>query len=266
MVARNLGSTGLPGGAGGADSAGVPWEGRHFEESTWTDDDGEAPERLLEALRRFRSGELGQADVVDAVRDSRLLVPLIAELGESGLNAEGHLVDKSQELSIVTVAGPDGRTVLPVFTSAESMLRWNATARPVPAQAERVAVAAASENTDLVVIDPTAKTEYVLRRSALAAIAQSLPWVPSFLDEEVLDAFVAAARSEAAVTAIAIAPGDPGANLAGPELMVRLTLAPGLDREQLAAVTGRLQELWSADEVIASRVDSLGLKLVAAAS
>jgi hypothetical protein len=263
MVARNLGSTGLP---GGADSAGVPWEGRHFEESTWTDDDGEAPERLLEALRRFRSGELGQADVVDAVRDSRLLVPLIAELGESGQNAHGHLVDKSQELSIVTVAGPDGRTVLPVFTSAEAMQRWNATARPVPAQAERVAVAAASENTDLVVIDPTADTEYVLRRSALAAIAQSLPWVPSYLDEEVLDAFVAAARTESVVSAIAVAPGDPGATLAGPEVIVRLTLAPGLDRSELTAVTGRLQALWSADAIIASRVDSLGLKLVAAAS
>ena len=263
MAARNLGSTGLP---GGADSAGIPWEGRHFEESTWDDDDGTAPERLLEALRRFRAGELGQADVVDAVRESRLLIPLIAELGDSGHNAHGHLVDKSQELSIVTVAGPDGRTVLPVFTSAEAMQRWNPTARPVPAQAERVAVAAASENTDLVVVDPTADTEFVLRRSALAAIAQSLPWVPGYLDEEVLDAFVSAARTEPAVTAVAVAAGDPDARLAGPEVMVRLTLAPGLDRVELAAVTGRLNALWSGDPVIAARVDSLGLKLVAAGS
>ena len=261
MAARNLGSTGLP---GGADSAGVPWEGRHFEESTWDDDDGAAPERLVEALRRFRAGELAQADVVEAVRESRLLVPLIAELGESAENAHGHLVDKSQELSIVTVAGPDGRTVLPVFTSADAMLRWNPTARPVPASAERVAIAAASEATDLVVIDPTAETEFVLRRPALWAIAQSLPWAPSFFDDEVLDAFVAIARTEPQVTAIALAPGDPGATLAGPELIVRLTLAAGLDRDRLSEVTARLRTLWSADALIASRVDSLGLKLVAA--
>ena len=261
MVARNLGSTGSP---GGTDSAGVPWQGRHFEESTWDDDDGAAPELLLEALRRFRAGELGQVDVLDAVRESRLLVPLIAELGESGLGEHGQLIDKSQELSIVTVAGPDGRTVLPVFTSADAMQRWNAAARPVPAQAERVAMAAASENTDLVVIDPTADTEFVVRRPALAALAQSLPWVPSYLDEEVLDAFVAAARTEPAVTAIAVAPGDPTATLAGPELVVRLALAPGLGREELAEVTGRLNALWSHDPVIATRVDSLGLKLVAA--
>jgi hypothetical protein len=248
-----------------ADSAGVPWEGRSFEHNSHTDDDGSAPERLIEALRRFRSRELGESDVVDALRESRLLIPLVAHLGEAGHNEHGQLVDKSQELSIVTVAGPDGRTVLPVFTSVAAMSAWNARARPVPADAVRVALAAASEQTDLVVLDPTSVTEFVLRRPALWAIAQSQQWIPSYLDEDVLSAFLAAAEPETAVVAVQLAPGDPDARLAGAELLVHLSLVDGLDRDALDALLARLQHRWSASDIIATRVDSLRVQLAATA-
>jgi hypothetical protein len=246
------------------DSAGVPWKGRAFEHSASSDDDGAAPERLIEALRRFRSAELGEADVVDAVRDSRLLIPLVAVLGESGTNDHGHLVDKSQELSIVTVAGPDGRNVLPVFTSVAAMSHWNPKARPVPANGVRVALAAADEGTDLVVLDPTSDTEFVIRRPALWAMAQSASWLPSYLDEEILAEFMAAADGEDAVVAIQLAPGDPDARLAGAELLVQLSLAAGLDRAALDSLLARLQARWSASDLIASRVDSLAVRLVQA--
>jgi len=246
----------------GADSAGVPWEGRHFEQNSSSDDDGSAPENLVEAIRRFRSGELADSDVLDALRESRLLIPLVAELGESGHNHEGALVDKSQELSIVTVAGPDGRTVLPAFTSVDSMRVWNPKARPVPATAGRVALAAANESTDLVVIDPTSDTEFVLRRPAVWALAQSLPWTPSFLDPEVLQAFMDAAAPEPSVRGVYLAPGDPTARLVGPELVVQLALEDGLDRPTLDAVLERLRERWTRSELIAQRVDSLRVQLV----
>ncbi len=248
----------------GADSAGVPWEGRHFEPNASADDDGSAPEKLIEAIRRFRAGELGESDVLDAVRDSRLLIPLVAELGESGTNAHGALVDKSQELSIVTVAAPDGRRVLPAFTSVDAMRTWNPLARPVPAAAPRVGLAAASEDTDLVVLDPTSATEFVLRRPAVWALAQALPWTPSYLDTEVLQAFMDAAAPEPSVQAVYLAPGDPTARLAGPELVVQLQLAPGLDREALDAVLARLQQRWSESDLIGERVDSLKVQLVSA--
>ena len=246
------------------DSAGVPWQGRHFEPNTSSDDDGSAPETLINAITGFRSGELGQSAVVEALRDARLLIPLVAVLGADGLDEHGH--DKSQELSIVTVAGPDGRTVLPVFSSVVAMTQWNPAARPVPANAQRVALAAASESTDVVVLNATSPTEFVIRRPALEAIARSQPWVPSFLDPEVLDAFLTSASGEAAVVAIQLAPGDPDARLAGPELLVHLTLAAGLDQLALSALLERLQRRWTESELIASRVDSLGVALAAAAS
>ena len=216
----------------------------------------------MEAIRRFRAGEAGEADVVDALRDSRLLIPLVAVAGKLGINDHGHAIDKSQELSIVTVMGPDGRNVLPAFTSVTAMSCWNPVARPVPATALRVALAATSENTDLVVLDPTSTTEFAVRRPALWALVQTQPWVPSYLDTEVLSAFMDAAELEPAVAAVQLAPGDPGARLAGPELIVQLSLQPGLDQRALDDVVIRLQQRWAENALIAARVDSLTLQLV----
>lgn len=259
--ATNLGSTGRPDGP--ADSAGQPWAGREFQANTSADDDGSAPEHLLEALRRFRAREIGEEGVIDAIRSSRLLVPLVAELGESGTTAGGLTIDKSQELSIITVAGPDGRNVLPVFTSAAAMAAWNAEARPVPSDAIRVALAAAQENTDLVVLDPTAATEFVIRRPALWAIAQSQPWTPSYASRQVADAFADSIATELSVLSVALGAGDPDARLHGPELVVRLELVDGLTQAELDATLARLAARWAADDVIATGVDSLRVQLVA---
>jgi hypothetical protein len=250
----------------GGDSAGTPWEGRHFDHNTFSGDDGSAPERLRVALRRFRAREVGEVEVVDAFRDSRMLIPLVARLGESEVGDHGLLVDKSAELSIVTVAGPDGRNVMPVFSSVETMRQWNPRARPVPADAVRVALAAASEDTELVVLDATSATEFVIRRPALWAIARSQRWTPSYLDEEVLHEFMVAAEHEDAVAAVVLDAGDPDARLAGPELLVGLALVPGLEQADLDALLTRLQERWSTSPVVTARVDSMRVQLTAAPS
>jgi len=243
------------------DSAGTPWEGRRFEDNDHREDDGSAPERLIEALRRFHSRELGEADVVDALRASRLLIPLVARIGELGEDEHGRQHDKSAELSIVTVAGPDGRNVMPAFSSVETMRTWNPMARPVPADAVRVALAAASEDTDLVVLDPTSPTEFVVRRPALWAIAQSMPWLPSYLDEEVLAAFMSSAEPERDVVSVVLDAGDADARLAGPELIVRLGVVSGLDRVALDELLGRMRGRWAINELIGSRVDSMGVRV-----
>ncbi len=248
-----------------ADSAGRPWAGRHFDQTTFGDDDGSAPPELLHAIGRFRKGEATADAVVDAVRHVRLLIPLVAHLGESGITEAGHLVDKSQELAIVTVEAPDGRTVLPVFSSVQAMQRWNPKARPVPADGARVALAAAGEQTDLVVLDPLSETEFVIRRPALWAIAQGRPWLPAHLDPEVFAAFSASIGSELGVHDVSLRSGDPDARLAGDDIVVRLELAQGLTEDELNAALARLAQRWAADDVIATRVDSLRVQLVASA-
>jgi hypothetical protein len=244
-----------------ADSAGQPWKGRSFQSNDHSSDDGSAPEHLAEALRRYRAREVTEVEVVDAFRSSRLLIPLVAHAGEEGETETGLKVDKTQELSIVTVQGPDGRTVMPVFSSVSAMSRWNPTSRPVPADGVRVALAAASEHTDLVVLDPVSDTEFAIRRPAVWAIAQSLEWMPSFTDPDVLESFRRSVASELAVTDVHLRAGDPDAQLAGPEVVVTLELLAGLTRPELDAVLARLAQRWAADDVIATRVDSLAVKL-----
>ena len=244
-----------------ADSAGVPFEGRAFHENPGTGDDGSAPPRLFEALLRFRAHELGATEVVAALHGERLLIPLVAVRGEEGVGAHGQLVDKTQELSIVTVAGPDGRHVLPAFTSVAALQLWDPGARPIPIEAARVALAAASDGTPLIVIDAASPTEFAVRAPAFEAMATGAAWVPCFEDETVLDAFLATGVGEEALRAIQLAPGDPDARLAGPELLVQLSVRAGLEKDELDALLGRLQRAWAADPVIAKRVDSIGVRL-----
>lgn len=253
-----------PGGAG--DSAGVPWEGRAFESNPHSGDDGSADPALLAALLRFRTGEGSQVEVVDAFRAARVLIPLIAEKGEEGVAPSGLAVDKTQELSIVTVAAPDGRKVQPVFSSVTAMQKWDPTARPIPVEAIRAALAASSEDTDLIVLDPTSDTEFVIRRPAVWAIAQEQAWEPSFHSREVFAALQESIAHELAVIDIAVASGDPDARLHGPELIVILELIDGLEREVLDAVLARLAQRWASDDRIAVLADSLTVKLTRSAA
>lgn len=249
---------------GAADSAGVPWEGRRFESNAHSDDDGSADPALLAALTSFRDGDGDAVAIVDAYRAARLLIPLIAQKGDEGVGPHGLVVDKTQELSIVTVAAPDGRSVLPVFTSVAAMSRWDATARPVPADGVRTAVAASADDTDLIVIDPGSETEFVLRRPAVWAIAQDIAWEPSFTSPEVFAGLQESVGGELAVIDLAVENGDPTGRLRGAELVVRLDLIHGLEQSELDAVLARLAKRWAADHRIAVLVDSLTVTLVRA--
>ncbi|MEI6590582.1 MAG: SseB family protein [Actinomycetes bacterium] len=247
-----------------SDSAGVSWSGREFVENQFADDDGSASAELTLAIASFRSGDGTAVEVIDAFRAARLLVPLVANLGEAGEGVEGLAADKSAELSIVTVEGPDGYNVLPVFTSVTAMTQWHPGARPVPSDATRVALAAASENTPRVVLDPGSDTEFAIRRPALEAIGKQEPWVPPHQDEQVLVEFSLALGKVDEVIDFVIEYADPKFLLHSAELMLTLRLAPGLDSEKLELTLKRVGEAIAASEIIAQKVDSLRLKLAQA--
>lgn len=247
-----------------ADSAGIPFEGRAFHANPHTDDDGGADPALAAAIARFRAGDAGIAEVVAAVGAARVLVPLVAEKGDEGIGPFGQRVDKTQELSMVQVAAPDGRAALPAFTSVGAMAAWDAGARPVPVTGARLALAAAGEGVELVVLDAGGPDAVGLRRPCFEAIATGTAWRPCFEDEEVLEAFLDVASAEAAVRGLQLAPGDPEARLTAPELLVQLHLAPGLVRDDLEALARRLHAAWLGHPLIAARVDSIALRFAPA--
>ena len=246
-----------------SDSAGVPWEGRELEENRFAGDDGSAPKEFVNAISGFRSGDLGQADVVDAVRVSRLLVPLLAQLGESEIGANGLKVDKSAELSIVTVKSPDEQDALVVFSSVAAMQRWNPTARPVPTDAIRVCLAAASQLSTRVVIDPGSETAFVIRRPAIARIAQSLDWQPAELTPAVSEVVGQSVTSESQVVDFELRSADPEAKLAGAELEVALKLVNGVSPADVRELLERVSKYWAQSEEFALAVDSVSIKLLA---
>lgn len=249
-----------------ADSAGFAWAGRSFDTNTFANDDGSAPEALAAAVAAFLAGETELTPVVDAIREARLLIPLLTETGEIGFTDEGKQVDKTQELAVVTVATPDGRTALPAFSSVAAMQAWNPNARPVPVDGVRVALAAAGEGTPVVVLDPGTPTQIALRRPAVWAIAKSEPWMPAHLDERVARILAESVEPEPSVRAALRHDGDPKATLLTAELEIELVLDPGLDADALNALLERLSGRWYADGTFAERVDRLGVKVVPAST
>jgi hypothetical protein len=257
-----------------ADSAGQPWQGRHFESTAGAgadadadaraNDDGSAPPAYLASVAALHAGECSLVELVDVVRSCRFLIPLVAVAGETGIGADGRLVDKTQELSIITVTGPDGRPVLPVFSSVAAMSRWRGDARPVPADAVRVALAAAAEHTDRVVIDARSpESLIVLPRPAVWAIAQGAAWLPAADDPEVLEAVARPAAQHPEIWAVSLVAGDPFARGEAAEVIVRLAVKPGVEPERLRAVIDSLSAQWAQDATVARRVDSLSVQPVA---
>lgn len=243
------------------DSAGQPWKGRHFEPNASATDDGSAPEAFIAAVARLRSNEGSVVELVDVVRTCRFLIPLVAVAGETGVTADGHVVDKTQELSIITVAGPDGRAVLPVFSSVDAMRQWRPDARPVPADAVRVALAAAAEHTDRVVIDARSpETLVVLPRPAVWAIAQGVPWVPAVDDAAVLEAVARPAAQHPEIWAVSLVAGDPLARGESAEVIVRLAIEPEVSADRVRELIAELSSHWAADATVAERIDSLSVQ------
>lgn len=247
-----------------ADSAGVPWEGRGFEENTYANDNGQADQNLIDTIAKLNVAEASISDVVEAFRETRVLIPLLANLGEAGEGAHGQTVDKSADLSIVTVETPDGQNGLPVFSSVSAMTAWNKDARPVPHSAVKAALAAAAEGNTRMILDPGSVSEFVFRRPMIEAIATQSKWIEPHQDKEVVAAFDEALAGHVELAAWSLAAGDPTSRLVSAEVELTLQLASALSQEAFSELMQAIAKKISESQVIAVRVDSLRVKLASA--
>ncbi|MCR8670348.1 SseB family protein [Agrococcus sp. HG114] len=242
-----------------ADSAGRPWAGRSFQhhDTAYADDDGSAPAGYLEAVGAFRAGRAGRAAGVDALRGQRVLVPLLAAAGETGVDERGRTIDKTQELSIVTVQGPDGAPILPMFSHVAAMQAWNAAARPVPSSVQRAA-AAALDGPARIVLDPGAESEFVVGRTMLEALLTDAPWAWGVEDPAVHAAVVDALLEQPAVHAVVLATGDPRCTLAGADLQVHALVDGAPDA---AAQVSRAAAALGEIALLRERIESVALRV-----
>jgi hypothetical protein len=239
-----------------ADSAGVPWAGRTLPQGGFDGDDGTADPVLSQAIAAAAAGSADEVDVVAALATARLMVPVVAVLGEGGEAAHGP-ADKSADMALVTLTGPDGRRALPVFTGLESLHRWDTTARPVPVEARRAAVSAVAEGCDLLVVDPAGPVTFVVSRPAVWALGQGRAWVPAHRDAEVLAALAEAGDGVAGVLAVDAEPGDQS------ELRVVVRLDAGLGQDAVRAAAAAVAQRIQASDVVRERVDGVQLAVAA---
>jgi hypothetical protein len=135
---------------------------------------GEADPGLARALEVFdRSPGDGEAHraVLTRLQGSRLLVPVVALLGEVEHDEHGRAHEKTSDMAAVLMKGRDGRTALLAFTSAETLGQWDPQARPVPVTARQAAQAAIQDQASALLIDVAGPVMFVVEGADLRALA-----------------------------------------------------------------------------------------------
>lgn len=92
------------------------------------------------------------ATLVQALRLGRVLVAVVAVAEEVEIEA-GIAVDKTSDMSVVSMVASDGRRGLLAFTGIDALHAWDPTARPVPVTGIDAAQAALEDGCEALVLD-----------------------------------------------------------------------------------------------------------------
>ncbi|WP_110181459.1 SseB family protein [Nocardioides solisilvae] len=148
------------------------FDGARILQPGFPGDTGSADPAVARALADHRGAGAGAETFALAVRalaGSRLLVPVVAVLGEVEVDERGLAHDKSSDMAAVLLTGADGRVALLAFTSTDALTAWDPAARPVPVAAEVAALSAVQEGADALVVDVAGPATFVLEGQDLEA-------------------------------------------------------------------------------------------------
>jgi hypothetical protein len=150
---------------GGVDQA------RRIPDPGFAGDSGDAAPALTAALAAYAAGTGSHVEALAAVRGARLLVPVVAVLGESETDEDGLVHDKTSDMATVLLQGADGRMALLAFTGGEAMRAWDPEARPVPVTARTAAQAALQDDAAAIVVDVAGPARFVVEGHDLQGLA-----------------------------------------------------------------------------------------------
>ncbi|MEU6456096.1 SseB family protein [Streptomyces sp. NPDC047065] len=228
---------------------------KNIPDSGYSDDDGSADPRLSAALAAWTEDRTALGPVLEALKGARLLVPVVAVLGEVEEDENGLRREKSSDMAVPTLKA-GGRTALPAFTSTASLARWDPAARPVAVPVHQALQAAAHEKADTVVLDLAGPVPFELTGAVLLALAEGRTTTDPLADPAVADAVRAVLAVEPAVLRAHLGRGRADGTLA-------LVLDPGEDDPAKAARA--VAERLAADETLRARlVRGLDLALLPA--
>ncbi|MFE6333153.1 SseB family protein [Streptomyces sp. NPDC057806] len=216
---------------------------KNIPDSPFPDDDGSADPRLSAALAAWAEDRTDVTPVLRALKGARLLVPVVAVLGEVEEDENGLRHEKTSDMAVPTLRAGD-RKALPAFTSTDALARWDATARPVAVPVHQALEAAAHEKADTVVLDLAGPVPFELTGPALLALAEGRTSTDPLADPLVVEAVRAAVAGVDAVQRAHLGPGRADGTLA-------LVLDPAVPQDAgVHAVARRL----AADETLRARL------------
>jgi len=156
----------------------APDNARRLLGSEFPDDEGGDDPRLRSALTAYAAADDPQERrallpaCLEALQGARLLVPVVAVLGEVEVGDDGLARDKSSDMAAVLLTGRDGRTALLSFTHTASMQAWDPEARPVPVRAQLAAQAAMQEGAAALLVDVAGPARLVVEGVDLEGLAR----------------------------------------------------------------------------------------------
>lgn len=137
-------------------------------------DDGSASAAVTAALASYEKDPAGYPQAVAALQESRVLVPVVALLGEVEHDEHGRAHEKTSDMAAVLITGRDGRTALLSFTSTRTLQAWNPEARPVPVPLAQAAASAVQDGADALLVDVAGPVLLAIEGEDLRALASGL--------------------------------------------------------------------------------------------
>jgi SseB protein N-terminal domain len=128
-------------------------------------DDGRPDPALRAALAVYAEDPGQHLEVFAALQGTRLLVPVVAILGEVGVDDAGLTHDKTSDMATALLMGRDGRRALLAFSGLDTLAAWRGDARPVP-------VTAVQEGAEALVLDVAGPTAYAVEGELLEGLAR----------------------------------------------------------------------------------------------
>ncbi|MFD7032098.1 SseB family protein [Streptomyces sp. NPDC059917] len=219
---------------------------KNIPDPGFSDDDGTADPRLSAALSAWAQDRSQEPQVLAALKDARLLVPVVAVLGEVETDPETGLKrEKTSDMAVPTLKAGD-RRALPAFTSIAALALWDPAARPVAVPLHQALAALAHEKADTLVLDLAGPVPYQLTGSALLAAAEGRTDADPLADPAVTAAVRAAVVATRSVVRSYLGPA--GADADG---TLAVVLADGADP---AGSARELAEALAADETLRARL------------
>ena len=148
-----------------------PGPGRSLPDATFAGDTGEASPAVTAALASYAANPDRYVETLGALQDARVLVPVVAVLGDVEHDAAGLAHDKTSDMAAVLLTGADGRLALLAFTGTDALRAWDPGARPVPVPARLAARSALQDGGAALVVDVAGPTPCVIEGDDLRGLA-----------------------------------------------------------------------------------------------